>query len=119
MTQARTILISSILLSGFVCNSLRAAADAPSAPLELTGFTRASRQLALAPLESGRVEALCADEGTWVEAGQTLVLLDAQIRRLQAEIARVEAESTLEIQLAQVARQRAGEELARLERLDG
>ncbi|MFO0840576.1 MAG: efflux RND transporter periplasmic adaptor subunit [Phycisphaerae bacterium] len=104
-------------------SGLQAASEPPSSPAAsartVTGFTAPARVVTLAALEPGRIQQICVAEGELVAQGQSVFSLEADVRRIEAEMARVDAESTLEVDLARVAFERAHEELSRLARLSG
>lgn len=81
------------------------------------GFTAPFRKATLAALQQGRIRRFVVDEGQMVACGDTLVELDDAVQRALTEIARLEAESDLRVELARVEMKRAQEELNRVSRL--
>lgn len=76
--------------------------DAPSGTLRLTGFAAASRKATLSSTVDGRIgEQLCS-EGDFVKCDQLLARLDDRVQRARAEVARVAAESKIEVAIASV-----------------
>ncbi len=85
----------------------------------VVGFTAPFRIVTLAALHPGRIEELPVAEGESVAAGQPVILLDDTVQRRRVEIARVLAESTVEVELARVRHEHARRQLERLESLAG
>ncbi|UCG15471.1 MAG: efflux RND transporter periplasmic adaptor subunit [Phycisphaerales bacterium] len=83
----------------------------------VVGFTAPFRKATLATLQQGRIRRFAVDEGQMVARGDTLVELDDAVQRALTEIARLEAESDLRVELARVEMKRAQEELDRVSRL--
>ncbi len=69
---------------------------------EAVGFTTPFRTAILAGLQQGQILRFLSDEGAPVRRGDVLVELDATVQERRAEIARLEAESTLRVDLARV-----------------
>lgn len=95
----------------------RVAAPAVTSDSLLPGFTAAYRHAVLATLQPGRLSRIMITEGQHVSEGQLLASLDSRVQAARTEIARLEAESTTEIELARVRMEHARVELDRLKRL--
>ncbi len=94
-----------------------APAALPPPSTGVIGFTAPLRTITLAPLRTGRIAKLLVDEGEFIEGGKPAVLLDDTVQRHQVEIARAQAASTLEADLARVRMEQAAAELKRIEAL--
>lgn len=75
---------------------------APVDAATVTGFTAPSRAITLATVRTGRIAELPAAEGAAVQTGDVVVRLDDAVQRQRVHIAQGVADSTLEIELAQV-----------------
>lgn len=86
-------------------------------PTRLAALTLPARSVTLAAAQAGRIARIDAREGAFVRAGDLLVALDDRVQETRTAIGRAEAESDLEIRLAQIRMQRAIDELERFEEL--
>jgi len=87
------------------------------APAVVTGFTVPVRTVTLAALQTGRIADIPIPEGQLVQADQASVLLDDTVQQRRVSIAKAQAESIVEIELAQVRLSQMERELARIESL--
>lgn len=85
----------------------------------VVGFTAPQHKATLAALQQGRIATFLVQEGQRVQAGALLVELEAEVQQARTEIARLEAESTLDIDLARVRLDWAERELERVVQLGG
>ncbi|MDX2199879.1 MAG: efflux RND transporter periplasmic adaptor subunit [Phycisphaerae bacterium] len=83
----------------------------------LVGFANPSRRVAFAATTRGRIGHISVEEGALVKADAPLLELDAELQRRRTEIARADAESKLEIELAKVRLDAALAEKTRIEAL--
>jgi len=82
------------------------------------GFTAPLRKASLASLQKGRICIIAVEEGHHVRKGDVLVGLDMAVQKAQTECARLDAESTLKIELARVEFEYAHSEVNRLTKLN-
>lgn len=82
------------------------------------GFTAPLRKASLASLQKGRICTIPVEEGQHVQKGDLLVSLDMAVQKAQTECARLDAESTLRIDLARVELDYAESEVHRLTKLN-
>lgn len=87
------------------------------APRVLPGFTAAYRHAVLATLQPGRLSQILVEEGRAVAEGDLLARLDSRVQAARTEIARLEAESTIKVELTRVQMEHARAELDRIKRL--
>ena len=92
-------------------------ATTPQQHAPITGFTAPFRSVTIAAVQTGRITGLPAEEGELVELGSDLVQLDDAVQRRRVEMARALAESSLEIEIAQLRLDQAERELDRVEGL--
>ncbi|GEM_PF-1699552 len=86
-------------------------------PAGVIGFTAPLHTATLAPLRTGRISRLLADEGDFIDAGKPAVLLDDTVQRHQVEIAKALASSTIEVEMARVRMEQTAAELERIKAL--
>ena len=84
-----------------------------------TGFTAPSRQVTLAMVRMGRIAEMPFREGDFVEAGAVMIHLDDAVQRRRVAITEALANSTLEIEIAEVRFAQALRELQWLRDLAG
>lgn len=121
LRQRASAIFVAVALSLFAGAPSRLMADDATQPRVVTvfGFTSAARQAELASLQPAQIVRYLVEPGETVEEGQALVELDAEGQRAATEIARLDAASTLDIELAEVEWERAQRELTRLRNLGG
>ncbi len=83
----------------------------------VVGFTAPLETVTLAALQPGRISEMPAAEGEQIEAGQPAVHLDDTVQRQRLKIAKAQAESTIEVDLARVRKEHAAREFERIESL--
>lgn len=85
--------------------------------MKVAGFTEPFRKALVASLQQGRVADVPVAKGQHVDAGQVLIRLDTSLQVPRTEMARLEADSTVAVESAQVQLEYARDELDRLTRL--
>jgi RND family efflux transporter MFP subunit len=95
-------LVAAIVLSPLAMQSL-AQTDQTLDFTRYEGVTRPSQQVRLSAPTDGIVAEVLVPEGAVVEAGQPLIQMDDEVQRLATESARLQAESTAQIERAEYA----------------
>lgn len=120
MIVARSIWLLSLVATVPLMGSDEASAQSTIREVvHLVGVTAPSREVTLASVLPARVLALPAREGSFVKAGDEIIVLDDRVQRAHTEMAQASAKSTLKIQLTRVLRDNAQREWKRLESLGG
>ena len=86
---------------------------------EVVGITSPYREATLSVVQPGRIEQIKASEGSMIAEGSPVFALEAGVQRARTELARGNAESMLEVELAKAHLDRAERDLERLQRLHG
>lgn len=81
---------------------------------QLPAVTAPSQRTTMGAAQDARITAIHAREGQFVKTGQLVIQLDDRVQKERVELARIRAESTLEVDLARVRLKDANDELARL-----
>lgn len=90
----------------------------PTLPTEVAGITSPHRTATLAALQPSRIVRLEVAEGQVVREGELLVVLDDGVQRVRAEMAKANADSLLDIELAHNRMRQASADLERLRNLN-
>jgi RND family efflux transporter MFP subunit len=109
-----------VLLSDFAAgeDSARVSASFPE-PKSIVGFVLPAQVSTLACVHQARIARILVKEGDGVEAGALLAQMDDGYQRARTEMARVEAESTLAVELARARWRKAERDWSRLQKLHG
>jgi len=83
----------------------------------VVGITTPSRQATLAAVMAARIAQIHKEEGAAAKAGEAVVALDDAVQRARVAIAEAAADSPLTVDLARAERDRAQQDLTRLEGL--
>lgn len=89
------------------------------APNSIVGFVVPAQVSTLACVQQARIARVLVKEGDAVEAGALLARMDDGYQRAKTEMARVEAESTLAVELARARWRKAERDWSRLQKLHG
>ncbi len=111
---------SAALLLGLLAGAGEEAPPRPGVPAvsePLAGFTAPAQTVTLAALTTGRIAEITVAEGAYIPAGAVAVRLDTTVQERRVALAAAQAESTLELQLAEVRLAKARRESERLQSL--
>ncbi len=124
----KTTLVAALMVALSVAVLAAASPETTDAPAALPviegrqvrtyeGFTRPSRQTAVASRVAGLVDKVTVAEGQTVRAGEPLVQLDSTAERLEVEMSRMAVEESKDLQAAELVAKQAASELQRAEAL--
>ncbi len=105
-----------LLISTIVCAAVAAAGAAQPPATVVTGFTEPVEQAVLSALQQARINAFAVDEGAAVKAGDAIVVFEQAAQQARVAKAKLDAESTAAVDLADVRLAYARSELERLQR---
>ncbi|TWT41282.1 hypothetical protein RAS1_39760 [Phycisphaerae bacterium RAS1] len=111
-----SILVAAVSAGG---EDVAARPQPPSHAGGVPAFTAPSRKALLAVAQTSRIKEFCVNEGESVDVGCTIAVFDDDVQRARVEVARLKAESTLEVEMAAVRAQHAQEAFDRLNTLAG
>ncbi|MEQ9455474.1 MAG: efflux RND transporter periplasmic adaptor subunit [Phycisphaeraceae bacterium] len=101
--QSLMLLLAAVVGLGVIADSGVGQSDEPLDFSRYEGVTRPMQQVRLSAATDGIVDAVLIKEGAIVTVGQPLIQMDDEVQRLAAESAKLQAESTAQIERAEYA----------------